>query len=153
MPGCENHGQCLVDAHGGILKPKAKKADLQNKYPSSTLAFEAFVEKIPNTYCFVMEQIDYEWVEKEWYGPYTADWKLVAGIKGINSTGQITFPFSANDSKVVGWVLTRSLYERPESWPHASHSDPRLNRPVPDNHTYPGWIFHNVLPPPNTKFC
>lgn len=45
IPGCDNHGECLVDAHGGTIKPKLKRADIQNQYPSSGTLFKLLLNK------------------------------------------------------------------------------------------------------------
>ena len=147
IPGCENHGECLVDAHGGTLKPKMKRADLKNQYPSSEEAMQAFIEKIPNTICIPLKRIDYDWVKKEWYGPYVSNWEDVKPIQGINSTGHIEFPVSAESpDSVVGCVLTRKLYGKPVLWPHDQSKRARNNKPVPPGHQFLGWQFHSTIP-------
>ena len=42
IPGVENHGECMVDAHKGALAPKIRRLDAQDQYPQTDADVKAF---------------------------------------------------------------------------------------------------------------
>ena len=124
IPLCEYHAWSLCDSHGGVVKSKARQAEIENDYPDSLDGMRRFLEdEIDHTIVLPQTNIPITEIDNSFYNTLGGS-EQIGPVENITGVGHIRY-------EGLGIILTRRGAGNPDSVD--------LRCKIPDGINSPTW--------------